>query len=163
MFLTVHATAGVAIGQMTSNIWLALITGFISHFILDIIPHGDQNLADGNKKTKTNTKNLNKSQLKYLRNIGLIDAIITLWLMNLLHFSGLALFSFPIMLGVIGGLLPDAINASYIFFKIKWLKRYNNIHSQLHFILGGFTVNFKIGLVIQSIFLLSFLYIIAWQ
>lgn len=160
MFLTVHATAGVIIGQATGNIWLALIAGIVSHFILDIIPHGDQNLVDKNKKSKPKIRDLNKNELHLLRNIGLIDAMTTLWLMNMLYFSGLVPFTFPIMFGVIGGLLPDAINASYIFFKIKWLKLYNKIHFNLHFFWNNFTVNFKTGLVIQGVFLLSFLYII---
>ena len=46
MFLTVHATAAVLITQKISNPLLAFIIGFISHYILDAIPHGDDKIFE---------------------------------------------------------------------------------------------------------------------
>ena len=44
MFLTVHASLGTLIGQHINTAWLAFILGIISHYFLDLIPHGDSNI-----------------------------------------------------------------------------------------------------------------------
>jgi hypothetical protein len=46
MTLTTHATLGAVIGRATGNPVLAFIFGFISHFLIDMVPHGDTGLAD---------------------------------------------------------------------------------------------------------------------
>ena len=44
MYITVHAAAGAAVGTLTGNPLLAFIGGFVSHLILDMIPHGDETI-----------------------------------------------------------------------------------------------------------------------
>ena len=41
MYITVHTSVGLLIGQAVSNWPTAFILGMASHFALDIIPHGD--------------------------------------------------------------------------------------------------------------------------
>lgn len=153
MFLTVHATTGVLIGQQTGNIWLAFLAGFISHFILDIIPHGDQGLIK-------NRHEITNDELKLIRVLGIADTICMLALMTTIYYIGLIITPLPVLFAVAGSILPDYINACYIFFKVKWLQWYFEIHYKLHFILNGFTVNLPQGLIIQIIFLISVLTVI---
>ena len=44
MFLTTHAAAGIAISHYVHNPWAVFALSFASHFVLDFIPHGDENL-----------------------------------------------------------------------------------------------------------------------
>ena len=73
MFLTVHAATGILIGKYTGNIYLAFIAGFLSHLILDIIPHGDQLILNSEPEkilkdkfafTEKDVKNLKKYPLR---------------------------------------------------------------------------------------------------
>jgi hypothetical protein len=49
MILSVHLIFGVAIGSIINNIPLAIISAFLSHYILDIIPHVDYPIKNGIK------------------------------------------------------------------------------------------------------------------
>lgn len=150
MFLTVHATAGVIVGQNTDNIGLAFIMGFISHFILDLIPHGDQDLG----------KNNSPAGLKLLLKIGIIDAMLVMGLISYLFTIKPELQTPSVIFGIIGALLPDAINAMAIFFKPKILDGYRAFHVKLHYLWNGFTLNMQQGFTLQAIFLLSLLVVI---
>lgn len=150
MFLTVHSATGIIIGQTTGNIWLAFLAGFASHFLFDIIPHGDQNL--GGKKENSADKNK-----KTLLMVGITDAIVMLVLCGVLILTNQITLSPTILVAVIGAILPDFINALYIFFKMPWLKNYNTLHTDLHYAWFGITVNFKLGFIVQLIFLITFI------
>jgi len=57
MFATIHTASGLLIASKVSNpVWIFFI-GIISHFLLDIIPHGDRYLEKGVYETgKTRQK-----------------------------------------------------------------------------------------------------------
>ena len=50
MILLVHLLFGAAIGSAVNNIWLAIILAFLSHFLLDLMPHIDYPLKNIEKK-----------------------------------------------------------------------------------------------------------------
>jgi len=50
MILFVHMLLGAAIGSSIKNIWLAIILAFLSHYLLDLIPHVDYSLKNVDKK-----------------------------------------------------------------------------------------------------------------
>ena len=62
MYLTAHSSAGVLIAAKVVNPWLAFVLGFLSHYVLDMIPHGEENIFD---KTyhRINYRNLTKALL----------------------------------------------------------------------------------------------------
>jgi hypothetical protein len=148
MFLTVHATTGIIISQQTGNIWLGFLAGFISHFILDTIPHGDQNLVK-------DRHNITSTEKRLIRNLGLADTLIMVFTVVSLYLAGFISYPALALAGVVGSILPDYINAFYIFFKVRLLKWYFNFHFALHFIWRGYTLNFRQGLVVQALFLLT--------
>ena len=150
MFLTIHTTAGVIIGHEVNNIGLAFLLGFVSHFLLDLVPHGDQELG----------KNNSPAGLKLLLKIGIVDAILVIGLMAYLFIIKPELQTPFVVFGVIGALLPDALNALAVFFKPKFLDGYRAIHVKLHYLWNGFTINIKQGLALQLIFLTAFMAII---
>jgi hypothetical protein len=98
MFLTVHAAAGIIIGEQTNNVWLAFALGLVSHLLLDLIPQCDENLVtDKNKK---------RWIMKYFI-ISVIDTIgvivLSYWLWKYNHLQ----FTWPTMVAVAGALIPD--------------------------------------------------------
>ncbi len=101
MFLTVHATAGALIGQQLNNPVLAFVLSFVSHFILDLLPHGDQDWIDEYKGDQ-------KAKVKKIISIVAIDIVILLALL-ISRFYYIASFapSLSIAAGILGGILPD--------------------------------------------------------
>jgi hypothetical protein len=101
MLLTVHATAGALIGQQINNPILAFVLAFVSHFILDIIPHGDQDWIEEYKGDQ-------KSKVKKIISIVAIDVIVLLTLLISRYYYGDSFApSLSIASGILGGVLPD--------------------------------------------------------
>lgn len=150
MFLTVHASAGVIIGQTTGNIWLGFLAGFISHFLLDIVPHGDTELAGENAA-------FTKEDVDKIKRLALFDIAIMIILLAALYLMGFITAILPVLFAVAGAILPDFVQGVYILTKSPLLQKYFDFHYGLHFIFGGFTISLPAGLVVQSIFLASFI------
>jgi|SRR3989344_2941310 len=155
MFLTVHATAGVIVGQQTGNVWLAFLAGIISHIILDIIPHGDQDLVESSEKFKP-------EEIKKLRRIALLDILIMMALLSAIYLSGVITINqtWPVLLAAFGAILPDFLSGIYALTNWRWLRWQFQFQYRLHFLLGGFTINLKKGFVVQTIFLAMLLAVI---
>jgi len=148
MLLTVHAATGVLIGQKVSIWWLAFIIGFISHFIMDMIPHGDQGIAE-RYRAKTHTK----QAIQFV----LIDLVVCMvfsifWLLkfsdNIYNFSA-------IYMGLAGALLPDLLVGIHEVYP-KLFKRFHKFHFRIHDLFPTKKINLPLGLMIQ-IALLIFL------
>ncbi|MDD2807842.1 MAG: hypothetical protein PHW95_04985 [Patescibacteria group bacterium] len=150
MFLTIHATAGVLIAESTNNVLIALSAGLISHFILDIIPHGDQHLAAERFK-------FTKNEVVKLLNIGFVDSIITLVTLTTLYLTGHLTITPTLIAALTGCLLPDFLNSVYLTTGSRWLKHFFYFQNEIHFILNSFTINLKVGLIVQALFLVTFL------
>ncbi|MBU0516372.1 MAG: hypothetical protein KJ621_16570 [Proteobacteria bacterium] len=148
MFLTVHATAGILVGQYTGNIWLGLFGGLISHFMLDIIPHGDNALISGEF-------NFTQKEVSFLKKLTLIDTSIMTILILFLYWQNVIALSLPILAGIAGGLLPDFLDGIYFLTKHPRLKKYHSFHYSFHFILARFRVSLPIGLGIQLAIVIS--------
>lgn len=156
MFLTVHAASAIIIGQIAPNPALALLGGLLAHFALDAIPHGDQDLIE-EKKDKFN---FTTKEIKKLRLIGIIDTIVMLGLLATLILMGKAPLTPNIVASIFGALLPDFLNAVFVFTRVHWLKGYFTFQHALHYAFNGFTINLKTGFVVQAIFLVGFLSLI---
>ena len=121
MFLTVHASVGGLIGEKTATAhqWLAFIFGFLSHFILDMIPHGDDVAASPTDK----------------RGLYLIVAsdlmvgffLMLFWLKWITPQNSQAL-----ILGMFGAALPDGLWGIYEQWKIKGLAWFYKLHNYIH-------------------------------
>lgn len=157
MFLTVHATTGIIIGQYTGNIWLAFIAGFFSHFLLDIIPHGDSDLVSSSKLPITHKKIVKKIALW-----GLADLIIMTTLLIILYWQKIISPTLPILAGIAGGILPDFITGFYLLTKVSWLEKYRSFHHAFHFVLKKINISTIGGLLIQLAFFLFFLTLIIF-
>lgn len=124
MTLTTHATLGAVIGHAVGNPILAFVFGFISHLLIDMIPHGDTVLADNYKVHKKDRK----KALAYV----MVDAIVAIFFILLLTNTKSLGDMGPFTWGIIGGVLPDLLTGIYEITKTKWLKKFNEIHFLFH-------------------------------
>jgi len=104
MFLTIHASAGIFIGSQTQNPWLAVILGFISHLILDIIPHGDSGIG---KHWPRRVKIKRMALIEVADTLGII--LMTYYLVS----HNFIALSPAVIAAIIGTALPDYIWGFY--------------------------------------------------
>lgn len=128
MFLTSHATAALWITTKTDDPLLAFVLGFVSHFVLDIIPHGDEtighHIADMRKR------------YYYLAKVALVDVIFSIAMVWFYVSQKTDISRLVIACAVFGSWLPDFMWLANI--KLKWrsLTIYTKIHDRIHRIIN---------------------------
>lgn len=140
MFYIVHVLAGAVIAKFFPNIFLIIILGLASHFLIDAIPHRDsivnRDSFKKNYKVKI-TKNLILFELIEI----LINILVIIYLQ--IHFKSL-LMLFAIFIS----LLPDIAKFGYLT-KLKdnkLFKKYMLFHSKIQK-----DVSWRMGILIQLI------------
>jgi hypothetical protein len=149
MYLTVHAAAGAVIGNYINNALLAFILGFISHFILDRIPHKDPDSADEflSKKIK-----LSKRARKFF-SILLLDIGLLFFITILFYNRDIFIYPHPVIAGIAGAVLPDALLGIYFLTGNKYLEKFWQFHHKIHFDHRKVTVSMAGGMVTQVVLL----------
>jgi len=119
MTLSTHMIVGTAVASLfPNNPALGFGAAFLSHFVLDTIPHWDYAIAmkNGSSDIKDMDIEFNKSFVKSFVKISsdvALGFIISLILIFTLHFS-----SWPaLMAGCLGGMMPDFLQLVYMKFK----------------------------------------------
>ncbi|TAL19726.1 hypothetical protein EPN90_02515 [Patescibacteria group bacterium] len=123
MFLATHATVGAIIGRAAPNPLLAFLGGFISHFLLDMIPHGDAHLYENYR---------NHQKVKRALAYVTLDAVVTAYLILGIRSARQFDNGANVTAGIIGGLLPDLIIGVYNLIKVEWLTWFHNLHFFFH-------------------------------
>lgn len=139
MLETPHVIVGAAIASKVGNPYLAIPLAFMSHFLLDKVPHWNPHLNTEIKKygkpTYTSTVLVCVDVLVSLVLGGIIAA-------HALPNEGRA---FTILMGGFAGVLPDVIEAPYFFlgikndFVMKWLKFQKSIQVDTSLVPGLLT------------------------
>lgn len=111
MTLVIHATVGAIVGRYLPNPFLAFIAGFVSHFLVDIIPHGDSAVY---KRYKSGLHKKRSTALVLID--GSLAIITSLLLVNLGTFESLRAASWAI----VGSVLPDLLIGLHILLEPKW-------------------------------------------
>lgn len=154
MLLTIHAIFALIFAKFLPNVYWAFLIGFASHFILDMIPHGDRE-ADAWSDDK---------KMRRLPTIAFFDILLLLILIYFIfHRLNLPLaIAWALMLGAVA---PDAIQAGFMTFsKNPFDNLYAKIHHAVHKYLSKNLLSYKAGAIVQllfliySIFLLTLLY-----
>jgi hypothetical protein len=149
MFLTVHAPLGIIIGQHVNDPFLAFVIGFISHYILDIIPHGDTDVPQKYKNTI------------YIVLAGLIDSACLILLSVFLLLHNVGLLTPSIILGTFGAILPDLFQLFYYKYRGKNSAKIQGIHNFFHDLIAKkLQFKFANGIIFQVISLIILLIII---
>ncbi|MBI2483278.1 hypothetical protein HYV74_03840 [Candidatus Uhrbacteria bacterium] len=152
MFLTLHGATGAFVGQFTANPVLAFVFGFLSHFPLDVFPHGDRAFA---LRAKRSVREAHRFML--LITADLVIGAVVLGAAFLFQRFDQPTAAFW---GMIGGLLPDAIVAipEYAMFVRKskrvWFRWFYRLHDYNHNrVITSFDCSLRTGMVAQGILL----------
>ncbi|MDP2933191.1 MAG: hypothetical protein Q8N81_03600 [bacterium] len=146
MFLVTHAAVGAIIGETTGNPILAIIGGFISHFLFDLIPHGD---------TKLYRKNDFGRRSKRAKAYVTVDAIAAILFVLLLFNFRDFIHPINVSLGITFGLLPDLLVGLYETGKATRLRKFHKLHFFFHdfVIKRRGDISFRYGFLMQLIIL----------
>jgi uncharacterized membrane protein len=122
MILLVHLLFGAAIGSVINNIPLAILLAFLSHYLLDILPHVEYDIENIKKKQWKNTT------LQFAK----IFLDFCLGILLILIFSK----NQPIIyLCAILAIIPDVLSILNLMFKNKVLQTHSSFHQgKIHFL-----------------------------
>ena len=124
MTLTTHTTIGALIGKATGNPLLAFIFGILSHYLVDIIPHGDTGLSDSFRIKKTRRK----KAVAY----AMVDACVAIFFILLIANTKEFASTTALTWGIIGAILPDLLVGLHDLTKSRLLHWHNQVHFFFH-------------------------------
>lgn len=157
MFMAVHAAVGALAGNAVSDPPLAFALGFVSHFFLDMIPHGDLHMYDNYKRGDRV-----RTAVLYVA----ADAVMTIVLVALFFIREDFFSPLSVALGVAGGLLPDLLagmvelwkpkRRTFLARKMTW---FHGFHMKMHCTILKHSkrferdIPFRYGLMLQGLVL----------
>ncbi len=99
MFLIAHAAAGAALASSVDSPPAAFIIGWLSHYLVDLIPHGDEAVGEWTKKGNE------------VRRFGLVAGIDGLLLAGVLVwlFLGRGGVEWNVLAAAVGATVPDVM------------------------------------------------------
>ena len=124
MTLTTHATLGAVLAKATGNPVLAFLFGFVSHFLVDMIPHGDIGISDNFRAHKRRRK----KAVAYVMVDAVFAIFFVLVLANTRDIDSVRTFSW----GIVGAVLPDLLVGIYQITKTRLLRWFNTLHFFFH-------------------------------
>ena len=136
MYITTHATIGLLIARVIPNPVLAFILGFISHYILDFIPH-DNLIKDPKLKEKVRKEEVDIKKIPAYRHfiiMAIIDHIIIIGLFIFLFIYQEQMVQNPIsaITAMAGAIIPDYLWAPYTMWKWKIFKPFHKLNLWVH-------------------------------
>lgn len=154
MFVATHAAIGALLGEvMPSHPFLVFVLSFITHFFTDMIPHGDTHLIHGFE---------NGTGAKKAVFIQSADSFVTILFIIYLFTRVIINHRIAVVMGVVGGVLPDVLAASYDVFHFKWLKGFHTFHRGFHNFINKRTgdLSLRNGMIMEVIILSGLLYFV---
>lgn len=136
MILSVHAFVGAAAGRIFPNPVVAFIIAFLSHFILDALPHWEYGLASFSENKENPLLNkiiLSRKTINDLLHTSfdfLVGAIIAI-----LIFKNGGIFtkdSIPLIAGIFGGIFPDILQLAYFKIRRQPFTTLQKFHLRIH-------------------------------
>ena len=152
MFLTVHAIFALLFIKIAPNIVWAFIIGFVSHFVLDMIPHGDKEARGWSDELK----------IRRLPGVASIDTLFLLITWYLIHKS----LNLPIEISfflIFGAVLPDIIQGIYMALaEHPFNNKFTKFHfERVHYLLTKNLLSMEVGIFIQLFILLASIYLLT--
>ncbi|MBI2426968.1 MAG: hypothetical protein HYV34_03905 [Candidatus Kerfeldbacteria bacterium] len=166
MYTAVHSTIGAALATTSDNLGVAFLVGVVSHFLFDLVPHGDTRSFEvlGWKYKESGSK---KDHDRLTAWTILIDAAISILVVTTVLFRADA-HPYLVAAGIVGGIFPDLLSgAREILQRIGlyegtlhgWLlEEFWKVHEWTHACRPD--LPYAVGLLMQSGTLLLFLRLI---
>ncbi|MBI4281055.1 hypothetical protein HY628_02575 [Candidatus Uhrbacteria bacterium] len=146
MLIITHAAVGAIVGQTTGSPLWAALGGFISHFLIDMIPHGDSQMYHQYKQGKDTRR-----AVAYVT----VDAIASILFVLFLFVMRDFIHPLNVSLGIAFGVLPDLLIGLFETGKIRWLAKFHGIHFYFHnfFTSRRRDFSFRNGFILQLVLL----------
>ena len=137
---------GALIGQNVPTPALAFSLGAASHFILDLIPHGDSQLYHGYKHGVSVRKSI-----AYVTVDAIGSIILFIYLLEVAPYASRS----TMIAGVIGGTIPDLLVAIGEGWKARPLQWFQDLHIRIHDAIVSRVGNIplKWGILMQTVIL----------
>lgn len=121
MYLAVHAAVGAAAAATTNDPLVAFGIGWLSHYLVDAVPHGDERAGEWTKR--------GHEVKRYMLLAGIDGLILSAILAVQMSRHGID----PALLAAIGGsVLPDVMWGMEKVFKRKMFGPLHRLHSSAH-------------------------------
>jgi hypothetical protein len=128
MTLATHAVVGGAVASLfPSHPIIAFVVGFLSHFVLDAIPHWDYKLLSAYINPNKVDKNFGLDLL-HVGTDMILGILITLLIWHPISVSQLEI----LFLGIFGGVLPDFLQFVYLRFPHQPMILIQKFHDFMH-------------------------------
>lgn len=158
MTITTHTAIAVAIGSVVGSPILGFVLGLISHYAVDMIPHGDMYLREQN-----HTVNQQHEQAGYL--LVITDVLVGIALLTTLGFllPNDVTRSPAYISAVIGSVLPDALVGLNDLMK----STPGQTHAKLHFFFHDFfcrkhgDAKLRYSLMAQAVFVIAIVALVS--
>ncbi|MDO8583737.1 MAG: hypothetical protein Q7R83_00995 [bacterium] len=147
MFVTTHAAIGALVAEaFPDHPWLAFFLAIASHFLSDMIPHGDSGIYKGY---------VAGSKVRRAIAYVVLDSIVCVYFVLFLFNTKVFENRMSISMGIVGGVLPDFLVAIYELTKAPFLKWFHRLHFFFHSMISGRTgdLTFPAGFAMQILFL----------
>lgn len=150
MTITTHTAVGAIIGYSVGNPLLGFMIGMMSHFLLDMIPHGDSKISD---KLRIHKKK--KGPIAY----GTIDSILAIFLILTLVGNPNYDHGTAFTAGIVGSILPDLLVGLFEITKSRYLKWFYKLHFFFHdyFVANHKDIKLHYSIMTQAAFVVIFL------
>lgn len=154
MTLTTHAAIGAAIGTFVASPLEGFLLGAVSHFLVDMIPHGDNQLADLFRIHKKK-----KLAVAYVT----IDAAIAILFILAMFAMRTSDTNVAFAAAIAGSILPDLLVGLSDALKFKPLKKFYKFHFYFHdfFSRKHGDVQLKYALLCQFAFVIYLVHVIS--
>jgi hypothetical protein len=159
MLLMAHTAMGILIASVSTNPIIGAPCAFISHYVLDIIPHESKEELYYVPPQKTDRDDDIRNKL----NKRMKSSIFDLGFALVLFFSycflkiGLNIESFlPFCIIVFFSVLPDIFTVVYLKYPIKILALHYKWHFDIHKVLPFHYINYTVAVIYQLVLSVGF-------
>ena len=130
MILASHAIIGAAVGRLfPSSPLYGFLAGLLSHYAMDAIPHLEYMLQSVFKRKESGVGRVKAREIIYAG----VDLAIGILFAFAVFPKGLESPEIlPLYLGILGGILPDALQLFHLFYKGEPLRTHQKFHNAVH-------------------------------
>ncbi|MFC1563300.1 hypothetical protein ACFL6G_00125 [candidate division KSB1 bacterium] len=161
MYLTAHASAGLLLGVVFPNPAVSFTAGFVSHFVLDMIPHEHKSDLILEYPTKGKGSPPPKRRvITFFIDLAIVGMICLMgWYLSGRSGNDQLILFIPVFAGISGSVIPDFVLITVYQWDNKFLRWYFEINNRLHFIIPHSSIPRKISITYQVIISIVFLYL----
>jgi len=149
VYITSHATIGIMIGERIGNPVLGFFLGAFSHFICDMIPHGDTQFDAWIARIPRARRAVTYG----MAILDLIAMLVMLWFI-----SPTLILTPSVVATTIGTIAPDILWAWYDIAQWKLLAAYQQWHHCLHKVLPR-DIPYWLGLLYQTLLVVTLVHL----